>query len=1221
MDPPPRLTSLQGGRYELVKKLGEGGKGLVYRGRDKSLDRMVAVKILKTEGFDEASYERFLREAQIAARLTHPHIVAIHDMGQEEGRYFLIMELVDGPSLRGLLEAHPGSPLELALSLRIAAETSDALRYAHGKGVLHRDIKPENVMITSDGATKLMDFGLARALDKPRITAVLTIVGTPAYIAPEVALGKEADGRSDLYSLGVVLYEMLTGRPPFPGDDTLKLVYSHIHDPPTPPRRLRPEIPVAVESLVLRLLSKNPDDRPPSAAEVSKALRELERGVPTSGGSGTAATPAPSGERLPQGSPTGTDVRRASPLVGRETEFGALKSVVDRTLALDGSFVVLTGEAGIGKSRLLEELRGYANNRGLVVLSARCTERDSEVPFGPWVVLLRSLIERTPVQLLYKTLGANASQVTKLVPELAEKAGPAPPPPAGSVEQERKRLLDGVGHFLLAVASETPLLVLIDDLAYADAASLELLELVARKAAGKPLSVVATARELLTEDRPAFHRLVLDLNRDRIGTTLAIRRLDAEGVRRLIGESLGETVVSAEFRDLLFEKTGGNPFFVEELLRALAEEGAIFRTPDGWDRKPTAEIRLPPTVRSVILQRLAHLDEETLNLLRVASVAGVEFSFELLLKVSDLGEDRLLDLLEQGLKARLLTERNLSASRSVYAFADRQIRDVLYEEISIVRARRYHLKVGLALESISGTRAGEHAAELAHHFLRGNDSKRALEYSVRAGDDSVRLYARDEAMRQYRTALDLLEAEPNDLLRGRLLGELAELSIGIGKVAAAQRYFEQSAAAFEEAGARTEAARLLARLALFQFSALYDFDRSLATLEHAVSMLQGEPEGRELATLELGLATQYLYAADIGRAEQLSSHALEVARRVGAPDVEALALVARTYLVPRTETPRALELVREAQDAAWKSGDWEALRSIAPLVGRFARVTGDLASTRRTMQALMEECRRRGRIGDLMDLQGQPYAWTLLLSGEFGEARKLAEASFEFARQNYPVPDAPNLAVLGFVWALQGEPERGIATLREAIGKPKDRSRGMLTGEFLVLEGEVHLLQRNLDLAEARFRLAAQEALPYASLAASSWVRLRAVEHLVELQFARRSVGDSVVLAPEAREIARAGGSAFQLGHGLRAEGLTLALQGETPGAISRLRESVGQFDAMGCHYETARTLVFWAEVCERASDRTAASEPLHRALDLFSRFDSKLDVQQVLAFQELLKA
>jgi serine/threonine protein kinase len=349
MDSTSDLKTLQGGRYELLKKLGEGGKGIVFRARDTSLDRLVAVKVIKPEGFDESSYERFLREAQIAARLTHPHIVSIYDMGNEQGRYFLIMELVDGPSLRGLLETHPGRPLEPAVALRIAVETSQALRFAHAKGVLHRDIKPENLMITSDGNTKLMDFGLARALDKPRITAALTIVGTPAYIAPEVALGKESDARSDLYSLGAVLYEMTTGRPPFPGEDTLKLVYSHIQDPPTPPSRLQPSISPALEGVILRLLAKNPDDRFPSAADLLKVLEDLRRSIHPA---------APEHVRSPAGSPTSPKgasspgVRRVVALVGRSAEIGSLRAVVDRTLAQDGSVVLLTGEAGIGKTRL-----------------------------------------------------------------------------------------------------------------------------------------------------------------------------------------------------------------------------------------------------------------------------------------------------------------------------------------------------------------------------------------------------------------------------------------------------------------------------------------------------------------------------------------------------------------------------------------------------------------------------------------------------------------------------------------------------------------------------------------------------------------------------------------------------------------------------------------------------------------------------------------------------
>ena len=189
-------SSFQNERYSILKKLGEGGKGIVYKCNDTMLDRIVAIKLLKNATLDEETYRRFLREAQTTARLAHPNIVSIFDMGKEDGRFFLVMECIEGSSLRGIMEQSQSRPLDIQFLLNTSIEFCKALKYAHSKGVLHRDVKPENIMITKDGTAKLMDFGLARALDKPRLTSIGTMVGTPAYMSPENALGKESDERS-----------------------------------------------------------------------------------------------------------------------------------------------------------------------------------------------------------------------------------------------------------------------------------------------------------------------------------------------------------------------------------------------------------------------------------------------------------------------------------------------------------------------------------------------------------------------------------------------------------------------------------------------------------------------------------------------------------------------------------------------------------------------------------------------------------------------------------------------------------------------------------------------------------------------------------------------------------------------------------------------------------------------------------------------------------------
>jgi serine/threonine protein kinase/DNA-binding NarL/FixJ family response regulator len=267
-DPPPRLQD----RYRLVEWLGEGSMGSVYLAHDETLDRDVAIKFLLPERVagDEAR-ARFLREARAIARLSHPNIMTLHDVGREGGWNYLVLEHIPGHDLHDLL-IERGGALLVTEALRAIRGTLRALAYAHGQDIVHRDVKPGNIMVTPDGQVKVTDFGLALARGDVRLTQEGTIVGTVLYMAPEVVMGMPADGRSDLYAVGAVLYELLAGRPPFAGDDAMAIFSQILNTPLTPPRLVEASIPTGVENVVVRLLAKDPDERYASAEEVLAAL-------------------------------------------------------------------------------------------------------------------------------------------------------------------------------------------------------------------------------------------------------------------------------------------------------------------------------------------------------------------------------------------------------------------------------------------------------------------------------------------------------------------------------------------------------------------------------------------------------------------------------------------------------------------------------------------------------------------------------------------------------------------------------------------------------------------------------------------------------------------------------------------------------------------------------------------------------------------------------------
>jgi len=284
----PLIDTLFDGRYRIVRKLGAGGMANVYLAEDQELGRRVAIKILNDRhANDDQFVERFRREAKNAAALSHPNIVSIYDRGEAEGTYYIAMEYLDGRSLKELIVSRGPAPVHVAVEY--ARQILSALRFAHRHGIVHRDIKPHNVLVDAEGRVKVTDFGIARA-GTSQMTEAGSIVGTAQYLSPEQARGADVDQRSDLYSLGVVLYELLTGEPPFEGDTPVEIAMKHLSTVPEPPSARRPDIPRELDWVVMRALAKDPDGRYQSAEEMDADLDRVSRGAPVAVATEESAT-------------------------------------------------------------------------------------------------------------------------------------------------------------------------------------------------------------------------------------------------------------------------------------------------------------------------------------------------------------------------------------------------------------------------------------------------------------------------------------------------------------------------------------------------------------------------------------------------------------------------------------------------------------------------------------------------------------------------------------------------------------------------------------------------------------------------------------------------------------------------------------------------------------------------------------------------------------------
>jgi predicted ATPase/tRNA A-37 threonylcarbamoyl transferase component Bud32 len=875
------LKYLQNGRYTVLKRLGEGGKGVVFKARDTVLDRVVAVKMLKNAVIGEEAYSRFMTEAQAVAKLNHPNIVSIHDIGKEDEKQFFVLEFVDGESLRDLMQTYPEGKCDVQTVLRIGLDICSALQYAHSQEVLHRDIKPENVMITKDGTAKLMDFGLAKMIDRPKVTQEGIIVGTVAYLAPEAALGKSADARSDLYSFGAVLYEALSGKPPFQGDDPIKVIFGHIHDHPVTLTKLNSKAPQALVDCIMKLLEKEPERRYQSAADLLKALRDVseeflkETLVPSRKSSVVVPIPRPVSSRETQ-------------LIDRVEEISLLREAVDRTMRGEGGLVFLCGEAGIGKTRLTRELRAYARLRGMQVLYGRCPAlfgMDGVPPYALWREVMRDHLETSSPEQLYRAVGFYAAEVAKVVPEISQKLMSIPQSLPISPEHERDRLFEAVSQFIINVSKESPLLIVLDDLQWTDQTSLLLMHHLARGINKAPLLLLGAYRQTDIDEKHPLSPVLAELNRERLFQSVRLERMSFNDISEMIKQILGQDDVPKEFCELVYEKTRGNPFFAEEVIKSLKEDEVIYREENKWRIKEVSRIEFPKTVKSVIKARISRLDDECQNVLTMASFVGNDFTFEGLYGVTDIEENRLLELMEKLLRTRLVKE-SVIRGQDNYCFADVIVRDVVHEEVSRLRHNRLHLSVGSALEKVYAKNVDQHFGELAYHFLEGGDKNKALEYFLKAGEKALKVYAHNEAYSYLHNALELLEEKADNLeTRARITESLGDTKAWIGENSACMEYWNKSITLRNQIADRKGLSRLHAKMSHVLWDVVGDKDKAWEHHRASLDILEREPESVELAGLYEDISRMFWRRGQSSEALSFAQKAFELAQKLGSPEV------------------------------------------------------------------------------------------------------------------------------------------------------------------------------------------------------------------------------------------------------------------------------------------------------------------------------------------------
>jgi predicted ATPase len=598
-----------------------------------------------------------------------------------------------------------------------------------------------------------MDFGIARSMAS-RLTAEGEITGTVFYLAPEIALGQEFDGRADLYSLGVMLYELATGALPFVHGDPLAVVSQHLHASVVPPRAKDSQIPPRLDRLILQLLSKSPENRPATAAEVRRLL-----------------------ERKDLLDLEAEEIREFAVLrriargrfVGREQELTEAKALWNKALEGEGQTLLISGAPGVGKSRFVRELATQVEVSGGTALVGEC-EAEGGAPYAPFAQVLRRALRQGDHDSLALPEFV-LSDLLKLAPELTPYYPDIPENPALEPEAERQRLFDSVAGFCQILSERRPLLLLLDDAHWADSGSLALLRYLARRTRRQRTMLVATYRELeLDEGRP-FHETLLELNRQRLGRGLKLKPLSKPRTRDLLA-AIFEDEITPEFLDGIYHVTEGNPFFIEEVCKALVEDGRVYYENGRWHRPSMEELEIPRSVRLAIQSRLSKLPDECRQTLSLAAVIGREFDFDTLAAASDLDEETLISALEAAAQAQLVQEVG-AAGGVTFSFVHALVSATVKEGVQTLRRRKLHRQVAAAIESLHP----EDSEALAYHYGEAGDEGRALTHYILAGRHSAAGYAHREAESHFRRALEL---HPSPADEAELLTELGRSSPGKG---------------------------------------------------------------------------------------------------------------------------------------------------------------------------------------------------------------------------------------------------------------------------------------------------------------------------------------------------------------------------------------------------------------------------------------------------------
>lgn len=755
--------------YELIEKLNESQRSLIYRAVNKKTKNPCVLKILKIRHPSLSDIARFRHEYEIIKNSNTPGIIRTREILLEEDSVAIELEYFDGTGLKNLIGTawmNPGNILETAVKL---SETLGAL---HQEGISHRDIKPQNILVNSEtGDVRITDFGISSAVthENEELYNPGVIEGTLFYMSPEQTgrMNRSVDYRTDIYSLGITLYEMASGKPPFISDDPMEIIFSHIARNPLPLSDINREIPPVLSAIIQKCLAKTAEERYQNAYGLAADLKtclQLYRNSTTVPDFPIAQKDISDRFNIPQ------------KLYGREKELELLLSSFDRVGTGTKELCIVSGSPGIGKSALIEELqKPIVGKRGYYIFG-KYDQFKRDVPYSGLIQALQALVKQILTESsekidlwrknLIAALGPNGKIITNAIPALELIIGEQPPLPELGPEGSQNRFVAAFKNFITVFARrEHPIVIFLDDLQWADPASINMLERLMLDREIRHIFIIGAYRENELNNNPRLHRLISFLKESGIPvSSINLGPVSRGNFISLLKDILKCTAEEAlPLADLIYDKTGGNPFFFIQFLKSLYNGHLIKYKPDRgweWDFGKIRSMEVTENVVQLMAEKISSLNPESIEVLKVCACIGNRFDLETLSIVYERPVDDIVNDLSQVVKEGLVFD-----SGDYYRFLHDRIQEAAYSLISDEEKPALHYRIGSWVKKNSDSRVLiEMVFYIVNHLntaidiIKSSDEKRELlELNRIAGNKAKLSTAYESASKYFETALSLLD--------------------------------------------------------------------------------------------------------------------------------------------------------------------------------------------------------------------------------------------------------------------------------------------------------------------------------------------------------------------------------------------------------------------------------------------------------------------------------